>query len=300
MGVRRSGRTVVVGIDGSDSALMAVRWAAAEAVRRNVPLRVVTAFVWNQDQALGRIGPGAEYREIMLKMSRRRLAEAAAVAEDAAPGHPVEPQLIVGYPIPVLRKESCRAQLVVLGDRGCGGVSGLLVGTVSVAMAGEAGCPVVLVRAQEGEPVEDRSRSVVVGVDGLQVSEAALGFAFEAASARGVPLVAVHTWWDLMVDPTLASLLDGEAIETDERQVLAERLAGWGQKYPDVRVNRVVFRDRPARALVAVSKRAQLVVVGSRGCSAAAGYLLGSVSHAVLHKAHCSVAVVRPSTQEEG
>lgn len=300
MGVRRSGRTVVVGIDGSDSALMAVRWAAAEAVRRDVPLRAVTAFVWNQDQALGRIGPGAEYREIMLKMSRRRLAEAAAVAEDAAPGHPVEPQLIVGYPIPVLREESRRAQLVVLGDRGDGGVSGLLLGTVSVAMAGEAECPVVLVRAQEGEPVEDGSRSVVVGVDGSRVSEAAVGFAFEAASARGVPLVAVRTWWDLMVDPTLASLLDGEAIETDERQALAERLAGWGQKYPDVRVNRVVFRDRPARALVAVSKRAQLVVVGSRGCSAAAGLVLGSVSHAVLHKAHCSVAVVRPPPQEEG
>jgi nucleotide-binding universal stress UspA family protein len=80
--------------------------------------------------------------------------------------------------------------------------------------------------------------------------------------------------------------------------VLAERLAGWGEKYPDVRVQRVVTRDRPARALVDESRRAQLVVVGSRGRGAAAGLLLGSVSHAVLYRAHCSVAVVRPPAED--
>jgi nucleotide-binding universal stress UspA family protein len=299
MDARHSGRTVVVGIDGSDSALQAVRWAAAEAARRTVPLRVVTAFAWNQVHAVGQVGLGADYREIMLGVSRRQLAEAAAVAEEVAPGNPVEPQLIVGYPIPVLREESRRSQLVVLGDRGYGGVSGLLLGSVSAAMAAKAECPVVLVRTQEGQPVEDRSRSVVVGVDGSPVSEAALAFAFDAASVRGVPLVAVHAWRDPLVDPALALVLDRDAIESDERQVLAEWLAGWGQKYPDVHVDRVVTRDRPAHALVAESHRAQLVVVGSRGRGAAAGLLLGSVSHAVLHKAHCSVAVVRPPEEKE-
>lgn len=295
----RSGRPVVVGIDGSESALKAVRWAAAEAARRKVPLSVVTVFEWINDPTLGQVGLGAEYSGIMLKAARRQLADAVAVAEKAAPGQPVEPQLIVGYPIPVLRDESRRAQLVVLGDRGYGGVSGLLLGSVSVAMAAHAECPVVLVRAQGGDPVEDRSRPVVVGVDGSPVSEAALAFAFEAASVRGVPLVAVHTWWDLLVDPSLAPLLDWDAIEGDERQVLAERLAGWGQKYPDVQVKRRVTRDRPARTLVEESRGAQLVVVGSRGRGAAAGLVLGSVSHAALHKAYCSVAVVRPSSEEE-
>ena len=294
-----AGRTVVVGIDGSDSALGAVRWAAAEAARRTVPLRVVTAFAWNQKRALGQVGLGAEYRDIMLGVARSQLAEAAAVAEKTSPHVVVEAQLIVGYPIPVLRDESRRAQLVVLGDRGYGGVSGLLLGSVAAAMAAKADCPVVLVRAAESEPVEDHSRPVVVGVDGSPVSEAALAFAFEAASRRGVSLVAVHTWWDLLVDPALAPLLDWDAIEADERQVLAGRLAGWDQKYPDVPVERLVTRDRPAHALVAESRRAQLVVVGSRGRGTAAGLLLGSVSHAVLYKSHCSVAVVRPPAEEE-
>jgi nucleotide-binding universal stress UspA family protein len=299
MDAQHAARTVVVGIDGSESALRAVRWAAAETSRRGVPLRVVTAFSWYHDHALGQPGLGADYREIMLKVARRQLADAVSVAEEESAGNAVEAELVAGFPIPVLREESERAELMVVGDRGFGGVSGLLVGSVAVAMAAQAQCPVVLVRGAEGEPVQDRSRPVVVGVDGSPISDAALAFAYEAAAARGVPLLAVHTWWDLLVDPTMAPLLDWDAIEADEREVLAERLAGWGEKYPDVRVQRLVARDRPARALVEESRRAQLVVVGSRGRGAAAGLLLGSVSHAVLHRAHCSVAVVRPPAEQK-
>ena len=297
MGAQHPGRTVVVGIDGSESALEAVRWAAAEAARRGVPLRVVTAFEWNQDQALGRIGLGADYREIMLEAARRQLAEAVAVAEETA-RNDVEQQLVVGFPIPVLEAESRRAQVVVLGDRGYGGVSGLLVGSVSVAMASRAECPVVLVRREDDQPLENRERPVVVGVDGSEISESAVAFAFDAASRRGVALVAVHTWSDQLIDP-MVPLLGWDAIETEEQEVLAERLAGWSAKYPDVQVERSVTRDRPAHALVEESRRAQLVVVGSRGRGAAAGLLLGSVSHALLHRAHCSVAVVRPPAEEE-
>jgi nucleotide-binding universal stress UspA family protein len=297
MDAHYSGRPVVVGTDGSDSALDAVRWAAAEAVRRGVPLRVVTAFDWNQEHPLGQVGLGSDYREIMLKAARRQLAEAVAVAGETA-GVEVEQQLVVGFPIPVLAAESRRAQLVVLGDRGYGGVSGLLVGSVSVAMVSRAECPVVLVRRQEDDSVEDRERPVVVGVDGSELSEAAVAFAFDAASRRGVPLVAVHAWWDQVLD-RVVPLLDWDLIETEEREVLAERLAGWGAKYPDVAVERLVTPDRPARALVEESRSAQLVVVGSHGRGAAAGLLLGSVSHAVLHRAHCSVAVVRPPAEKK-
>ena len=123
MDAQYSGRTVVVGIDGSDSALDAVRWAAAESVRRGVPLRVVTAFDWNQEHPLGQVGLGSDYREIMLTAARRQLAQAVAVAGETA-GVEVEQQLVVGFPIPVLAAESGRAQLVVLGDRWYGGVSG--------------------------------------------------------------------------------------------------------------------------------------------------------------------------------
>jgi nucleotide-binding universal stress UspA family protein len=192
----------------------------------------------------------------------------------------------------VLQAESTRAELVVLGDRGLGGFAGLLIGPVAVTLAAHAACPIVVVRGPEPDRMV-RSEAVVVGVDGSPTSEAAVAFAFEAAALRGVPLVAVHTWFDMVVDATMAPLIDWDVMEADEREVLAERLAGWAEKYPDVAVRRLVARDRPARALVEESGRAQLVVVGSRGRGGISGLLLGSVSQTLLHHAACPVAVVQ-------
>ncbi len=139
------------------------------------------------------------------------------------------------------------------------------------------------------------SLPVVVGVDGSPTSEAAVGFAYEAAASRRVGLVAVHTWSDTVADPELAVLLDRQVIEDGERRVLAERLAGWGEKFPDVAVERVVTCDGPAHALLGRAAGAQLVVVGSRGRGEFAGLVLGSVSNALVHRAPCPVAVVRPA-----
>jgi nucleotide-binding universal stress UspA family protein len=169
----------------------------------------------------------------------------------------------------------------------------LLIGSVAVDLAAHASCPVVVVRGPEPDYTAPRPEPVVVGVDGSPTSEAAVAFAFEAAALQNVPLVAVHVWHDLLVDPTMAPLLDWDVVESDEREVLAERLAGWTAKYPDVPVRRLVACDRPGRALVDESGRAQLVVVGSRGRGGFRGMLLGSVSQALLHHAHCPVAVVR-------
>ncbi len=142
----------------------------------------------------------------------------------------------------------------------------------------------------------------MVGIDGSEISEAALAFAFEAAATRNVPLMAVHAWTDSVLEAAVAPLLDWDAIEGDEHRLLAERLAGWSEKYPDVAVHRVVARDRPAHALIeqATDTAAQLVVVGSHGRGSAASLVLGSVSHAVLHHSPCPVVVVRadPSPAE--
>jgi len=281
-------RPVVVGVDGSVSAYRAVEWAAGEAHRRGVGLRLVRAFSWTTaDHPTGWV---ARYRDEMLDVSRRQVARAVRIAADTRPDVEAESQVAIGAPIEVLSSEARRAQLLVLGDRGLGEVAGLVLGSVAVSLAARGACPVVVVRGERA----GADGPVVVGVDGSPVSEAALAFAFDAAAARGVDLVAVHAWSPTAIDEELASLVEWDA--SVESAVLAERLAGWGQKYPQVAVRRTVVRDGAVRALVTASAGAQLVVVGSRGRGNAAGLLLGSVSHGVLHGAHCPVAVVRPGT----
>jgi nucleotide-binding universal stress UspA family protein len=281
-------RPVVVGVDGSASAYRAVEWAAGEAHRRGVGLRLVRAFSWTTaDHPTGWV---ARYRNEMLDVSRRQVARAVRVAADTRSDVEAESQVAIGAPIEVLSSEARRAQLLVLGDRGLGEVAGLVLGSVAVSLAASGACPVVVVRGERA----GADGAVVVGVDGSPVSEAALAFAFDAAAARGVDLVAVHAWSPTAIDEELASLVEWDA--SAESAVLAERLAGWGQKYPQVAVRRTVVRDGAVRALVTASAGAQLLVVGSRGRGNAAGLLLGSVSHGVLHGAHCPVAVVRPGT----
>jgi nucleotide-binding universal stress UspA family protein len=288
-------RPIVVGVDGSESALQAVRWAAQEAHRRRVPLRLVNAFGWTTGHHLGDPGLGTDYRTVLLQNARDEVAAAVAAAAGVAPELAIEQEVVTGFPVAVLNAEAARAQLVVLGDRGLGGFTGLLVGSVAVALSAHAPCPVVVVRGPTPGAPPPLEGPVVVGIDGSPTSEAALAFAFEAADLRGVPLLAVHTWTDYQIESTMVAVLEGDAIDADEHRLLAERLAGWGEKYPDVRVQRLVTRYRPARTLLEQSAHAQLVVVGSRGRGGFAGMLLGSVSHAMLHHAGCPVAVVRPA-----
>ncbi|WP_037070388.1 universal stress protein [Pseudonocardia acaciae] len=286
----RAGRPIVVGVDGSRTALDAVRWAAEEARRRGLAVRLVCAFAWADALPLEAELAARDYRTMLMATLRARVNEAAAAVAELAPEIRVEKEVVAGYPVQALRAESERAALLVLGGRGAGGVLGLLVGSVATAMAGHAACPVVVVR----EPADSSAiLPVVVGVDGSPHSEAAVAFGYEAASLRGVPLVAAHTWSDLLFDPQVAPMMDWDTIVTREREVLAERLAGWAEKFPDVEVRRVVVRDRPAHTLLEQAAHAQLLVVGSRGRGQLAGLVLGSVSHAVLHNAPCPVAVVR-------
>lgn len=293
MEVGQAHRPVVVGVDGSGSAYRAVEWATAEAARRGVALRLVSAFSWTtSDHPTRRSGRVAQYRDQLLEAARHRLSRAARIAEDTGLGVETTQQVEIGAPIEVLGSEARRARLLVLGDRGLGGVAGLVLGSVAVGLAARGACPVVIVRGETG----NTDGPVVVGIDGSPVSEAALGFAFAAAAVRGVALVAVHAWSPTAVDKALEPVMDWDAVADEEEAVLAERLSGWGQKYPQVTVRRSVVRDGAARALVDASRGAQLVVVGSRGRGDAAGLLLGSVSHGVLHAAHCPVAIVRPGT----
>jgi len=296
MEVGRAHRPVVVGVDGSGSAYRAVEWAAAEAARRGAELRLVRAFSWTTSERPIRDGGRvAQYRDQLLKIARGQVARAARIAADVRPEVETTTQVAVGAPIEVLGSEARRAQLLVLGDRGLGGLAGLLLGSVAVGLAAHGACPVVIVRGERAGAGNDES-PVVVGIDDSPISEAALAFAFEAAAARGVGLVVVHAWSPTAIDDALAPVMDWDAATAEEDALLAERLAGWEQKHPEVAVRRTVVRNGAVRSLVAASREAQLVVVGSRGRGNATGLLLGSVSHGVLHASHCPVAIVRPGT----
>jgi nucleotide-binding universal stress UspA family protein len=289
--VRGTGRPILVGVDGSEPALGAVRWAAEEAGLRGAPLRLVHTFAGLSDPGL----PGREFgfREGVLKEAGGWLSRAA---ELVPPGTAVTTEVLDGHPARRLVEEAGDAQLAVVGNRGRGGLAGLLVGSVAAAVAGHATCPVVVVHGKD-RPADG---PVVVGVDGSPVSEDALAFAFDAAAARRVPLVAMHSYQPPVFYPDSVTVVDWKAVDTEEQEVLAERLAGWGERYPDVPVERVVVEGSPAAELVEQSEKAQLVVVGSHGHGSLAGLILGSVSRAVLHRAHCPVAVVRPDAGAQG
>src|SRR5689334_15643380 len=253
MDVRGAGRPVVVGVDGSESAERAAEWAAAEARRRHAPLRLVAAAAWGgEPHQYG--DPRPDPHTFLLRAARAHVAHAARAA--AQPGIEIEQEVLEGYPARRLLDETRSAQLLVIGDRGRGGVTGLLLGSVAVTLAARGACPVVVVRGRAAAP----DAPVVVGVDGTRVSEAALAAAFEAAAMRSVLLVAVHAWRDLLLG-AVSTPPDPYGAHPQAWVELAERLAGWAAKYPDVAVRRVVVRDAPARVLVEQSAAAQLLVV---------------------------------------
>ena len=286
---------IVVGVDGSSSAVRAARWAAAEALRRDLPLRLVHTFDIPVGYAPGVVAPAA-VRDGMRNQGWDWLRQARDAVAEIAPT--IEPELVIhqGPVVPFLVNASREATMVVLGTRGLGGFTGLLVGSISVALAGRAHCPVIVAR----DP--DTTGDVVVGVDGTPAGEAAIAFAFEEASLRGSDLVAVHTWADSLLDVALAgdtSALDFNPLQRQAYEVLAERLAGWREKYPEVTVHREVVRDRPVTALLRYAASAALVVVGTRGRGGFTGLVLGSTSQHLLHHAPCPVAVVRTDPDKE-
>ncbi|WP_238012284.1 universal stress protein [Dactylosporangium sp. AC04546] len=287
---------VVVGVDGSPDALRAVEWAAADAARRHRPLRIVHACVWPTVYApMALPGPPALFEETMREAAEQIIDEAVTLARVVAPALEVSTEVPVKQPTAALVEASRHACAVVIGNRGLGGFTGLLLGSVGIQLAAHASCPVVVVR-QADRPAGAEAGRVVVGVDGSHDAARALAFAFEQASFRGVGLTAVQAYrWPSSTGPgdLMPLVYDPAELRDDEDRALAEAIGGWAGKYPDVDVRRAAASGRPAEVLTELSAGAELVVVGSRGRGGFAGLLLGSVSQAVIHHAACPVAVVR-------
>lgn len=285
---------VVVGVDGSAASTAAVALAVRTAVERHRRVRVVHAFVWPLLNVPLGPSPYGPPQGGLRHDAERIVEEAVAYAHGCDPRVRVSGEMVTGGVSATLVAESRQAFAVVLGHRGLGGFTGLLVGSVAVQVAAHAGCPVLVVRGAARE-----SGPVVVGVDGSPSSDRAVAFAAEEAVLRKTDLRVVHAWSRPMSTgpgDMLPLVFDPDQVGEEESRLLSEATAGITERHPDLLVGHRVIRGRPARTLIAQSHGAQLVVVGARGRGGFAGLLLGSVSQALLHHAECPVAVVRPST----
>ena len=283
---------VVVGVDGSPESRAAVDFAAWEAERRRVPLRLVHGY-----QPPAMYGPSVAiaydaatplaYARSMVKAEVERIRQEHPELTVATAG-------TISDPARALIEESGNASLVVVGSRGRSSFYSLLLGSVSARVAAHAKVPVVVIR-----PTETDAHGVVVGVDGSPGSAAALEFALVEAAARGTDLTAVYAWTvppTGNLGPVTRRHYDPIEAQDEADRLLAEAVAGWQEKYPEVElVRRAVHTVNPVRTLIEESGNAELLVVGARGRGTVASLLLGSVSDGVVHHARVPVAVVHDS-----
>lgn len=289
---------VTAGVDGSASALRAVRWAAREAVLRGTGLRIVHA-----SPRYPELGPRSGQQEWRLasQVAHGLAARSRQVALAAEPDLTVETSVITAPPSRALIECSDTAALLVVAARGLDGFAGLHLGSVAATVSSYAHCPVVVVR-RPPVPAGDAPAPVVVGVDGSPSSQLALDFGFACAARRALPLVALHCWHRISrhaVHQVLTEAADQRELADEEERVLADALAGWSERYPEVTLRRVVRRERAVEALLSFSLQAELLVVASRGRGGVVGMVLGSTSQSLVRYASGPVAVVHPGIGAE-
>lgn len=282
--------TVVVGVDGSVGAERAVRWAATEAALAHRPLTLVHAWTLNGSSWLDQAGidhrtVAAAIRDEALTMLERTRAAVLQVRPDLE----VHRVLVEADPRDALEELSRSAALLVVGSRGRGPVRSLLLGSVSVAVSRHTHCPVVVVRPG----AEDATGGVLVGVDGTEASMPALELAYRTASQRGLPLTVVHCFHDVQAATLPAHPVPaGHPSYADLELLISESVGGLAEKYPDVRVERVLWRGLVDEALVAASRGRDLTVVGLRQTSRLRSLVRVPVAPTVVERADGAVAVV--------
>ncbi|MEV0135946.1 universal stress protein [Dactylosporangium sp. NPDC050688] len=280
---------IVVGVDGAAASLDAVRWAAAEAGLRQVPLEVLLAYHWRVP--LTAFAPTAALAESAGRHAREMVDQAAREARATAPGITVTGTAAIGRPAPALLQAADGAVMLVVGTRSHHAVTGALLGSVSQQVAAHAGCPVAVVRGRA-----DPSGSVLVGVDGAPSAVQVTRSAFAEARLRGCDLLAVRAVETPMAPYTVGMpplMYDTAEVRRSLTEEATRLVAAIGADYPDVPWELHGVDGDAAEVLVRRSRAVQLAVVGSRGHGGFAGLLLGSVGLHLLHRAECPVLVVR-------
>jgi nucleotide-binding universal stress UspA family protein len=288
-------KPIVAATDGSLESLRAVEWAAREAALRGAPLRIVSAAAL-LPRMIGRQGGAAfdTVADVIRKDRDRALATAAHRAAELVPGLLIDADPLTGQPAQAVTESGSGALMLVVGSRGVGAFAALVLGSVSRYVATHASCPVVVIRDETAAA----HRQVGIGIGDLEHCADSLTFAFEEASLRQATLTAIHAWHAPQADISRAGEAftppSVHAVEADAASQLAGLLDAWRQKYPDVPVSQDVVHGHPGRALVGLSARAELVVIG-RHAQHAGLPGPGSVTHAILTHAHGPVVTVPSS-----
>jgi nucleotide-binding universal stress UspA family protein len=291
---------VVVGVDGSEQATTAVRWATREAARRGTTLRIVHAWVWPLYRVSLDPPPGAPPGAGLRAVAEQVLADAARTARETDPRVEADTELVVGEPATALLRAAETAGLLVVGNRGVGGFGGLLLGSTGVSASARAACPVVVVRGDVDRGASDGGTApVVVGVDGAASGideDAVLSAAVDQAVRRRAPLLLVHAWTAPLHRRRLEA--GGYSAAAEEgiaagREVLRHAEERVQREHPALTVRCRIGARSASAELVDASQEARLVVVGSSGAGPLTGLVLGSTTHAVIHHAACPVLVHR-------
>ncbi|HEY9440960.1 MAG TPA: universal stress protein [Streptomyces sp.] len=280
-----TGQEVCVGVDPRDPSVPVLAWAAEEAERRGLPLRLVLSVPHDTQHV-----DTSPHHMALQAQGLQTLATAAETVLRITPQVRVETELVDGMPAAVLcQRAASGASIVVVGSRRLTRAGEILsAGSVTVPLSARADCPVVVVR--EPEHTADIPGHLIVGVDGSASSQAAVAFAVEEAGLRRASVHAVWVWQRPVI-----TFGDEEAALAERDSVLAETIEGWTDRYPDVEVTREVRQGHPVEELARASATALAVVVGRRGRGGYTGMRLGSVVHGLLHRAECPVITV-PAT----
>ncbi|WP_189816185.1 universal stress protein [Streptomyces olivaceoviridis] len=283
---------LVVGVDGSDSSLAAVDWAVDEAARHGLPLRLAHASLWESYEG---VQPSfTRDRPADKVMAEHIVASCVERARHRNPEVKVSGGVLAEDAVSALLRAGPEAFALVTGSRGRGGIAGMLLGSVSLAVAARAVCPVVVVRGADPNRREALGR-VVVGVGDATGSAAAVRFAVREAEVRGCALTAVRAWCHPSQEPVDHMLIADDAARLREERAstyLDDALREAARKHPQVDVRRQPLEGPAHRVLLRASAEADLIVVGAQRRHGYFGLQLGRVAHTLLHHSDCPVAVV--------
>ncbi|MET9903648.1 universal stress protein [Streptomyces sp. NPDC006446] len=283
---------LVVGIDGSDSSLLAVDWAVDEAVRHRLRLHLVHASRWETYEGVQpSFSTGRSAEEVM---AQHIVASCVERARRRDPEVNVSGEALAEDAVSALLRVGPEAYALVTGSRGRGEIAGMLLGSVSLAVAARAVCPVMVIRGAESNRLGGLGR-VVVGVGAAAGGAGAVRFAFREAQARGCGLTAVRAWRNPSQEPVDHMLLADDAARLREERATAgldDALREAVREHPRVDVRRRTVEGPTHRVLLEAAAQADLVVVGAQRRHGHFGLQLGRVAHTLLHHSECPVAVV--------